>query len=196
MKYQDLTTFTYPVRLAAYAHRGQLRKYDGLPYIKHPITVADTVRSIGAGRDVITAALLHDVVEDTYMTLDNVERAFGRRVADMVHWLTDDPRGDRNRMQHKIDLTERMQHAPPWVKTIKLADLIDNAESILQHDPNFAKVFMAEKVYLMRSLTEGHPALYYRATQLVRNSGYKWLIHASQWGAGLPDLIKISKRRN
>ena len=128
------------------------------------------------------------------MTLADVERSFGRGVADMVHWLTDDPRGDRNRMQHKIDLKKRMQHAPPWVKSVKLADLINNAQSILLHDPNFAKVFMAEMVYLLGSLTAGNPTLYYNAMHVVRKSGYKRLIYASQYGAGLPALIKIAKR--
>lgn len=74
------------------AHAGMVRKVDGLPYILHPMEVATIVASITGDEDVICAALLHDVVEDTPHTLDEIREAFGDRVADLVDSETEDKR--------------------------------------------------------------------------------------------------------
>src|SRR5688572_2066454 len=73
----------------AHAAIGQRRKYTGEPYIVHPIAVAELVRSVPHTPEMIAAALLHDVVEDTPVTLAQIEAEFGPVVADLVDWLTD-----------------------------------------------------------------------------------------------------------
>lgn len=71
------------------AHKGQFRKYTGDPYITHPIAVSKIVATITNDEDMIAAALLHDTVEDTEVTLQQIEENFGSRVALFVENLTD-----------------------------------------------------------------------------------------------------------
>jgi (p)ppGpp synthase/HD superfamily hydrolase len=77
-------------RLAAEAHEGQLRKDNGSPYITHPVAVAGLLDAAGYDDEVIAAALLHDVVEDTDMAPDEIAERFGKRVARLVEALSDD----------------------------------------------------------------------------------------------------------
>ena len=78
---------------AAHRHRGQLRKDEaGSPYINHPLRVARLLSSVGGVRDpeVLAAALLHDTVEDTATSADEIAEAFGARVRDLVLEVSDD----------------------------------------------------------------------------------------------------------
>ena len=65
------------------AHAGQLRK-DGSPYITHPLAVAEIVADLELDTDSIIAALLHDVIEDTDATHEDIAKLFGHTVADLV----------------------------------------------------------------------------------------------------------------
>lgn len=152
----------------AHAAIGQKRKYVNEDYIEHPSRVAALVEHVLPFPNVIAAAWLHDVVEDTEVTLKQIRYLFGFEIEDLVEQLTDvSQRSDGNRaVRRAIDL-EHTSRASPDAKTIKLADLIDNTSSITEHDPDFAKVYMAEKRDLLGVLTEGHPALFKRAKQLV-----------------------------
>lgn len=148
--------------LASHASVGQLRKYTGEPYHLHPFEVADTVADTEyCTEEMIVAALLHDVVEDTQVSLDVIARQFGLVVAAYVEQLTDVSKPeDGNRAARKaIDLAHTAK-ASPQAKTIKLADLISNSRSIVERDPEFAKVYLAEKRALLEVLKEGDPTLY------------------------------------
>jgi (p)ppGpp synthase/HD superfamily hydrolase len=163
-------------RALAFARRahesiGQRRKYTGDPYIVHPVAVAEIVRSVPHTPEMIAAAYLHDVVEDTPVTLADIRLAFGDVVADLVDWLTDVSRpGDGNRRTRRgIDLMHTAQ-APPEAKTIKLADLIDNSETIASHDrAGFWPVYRREKLALLEVLKEGDPTLWHRAAAKANN---------------------------
>lgn len=150
---------------AAGAHDGvgQKRKYTGEDYWHHPIEVLDILLEHvpDADKYMQIAALLHDVVEDTKVTLAQVEDAFGSVVAAYVEQLTDVSKPeDGNRAARKaIDLAHTTK-ASPQAKTIKLADLISNSRSIIERDPAFAKVYLAEKRALLEVLKEGDPVLY------------------------------------
>jgi guanosine-3',5'-bis(diphosphate) 3'-pyrophosphohydrolase len=112
---------------AARKHRNQRRKgEEASPYINHPIAVA-TILADEAGVDdplVLAAALLHDTVEDTDTTLEELEDAFGPQIAAIVAEMTDDktlPKAERKRLQ--------IEHAPllsAQAKLVKLADKIAN----------------------------------------------------------------------
>lgn len=155
-------------QFATLAHDGQVRKYTNEPYIEHPIAVAAIVSSVIAEPEPITAALLHDVVEDTPIELDEIRNVFGHRVMQLVEQVTDISRpADGNRKTRKAIDRQHLARADADGQTIKLADLIDNTGSIVAHDPKFAKVYMAEKRDLLEVLTLGHPALYARANALV-----------------------------
>jgi (p)ppGpp synthase/HD superfamily hydrolase len=142
----------------------QRRKYTGEPYIVHPIAVAELVRSVPHTPEMIAAALLHDVVEDTPETLAEIETAFGAKVAELVGWLTDvsKPSDGNRRVRKHLDLLHTAE-APPDAKTIKLADLIDNTLTISRHDRSFWPVYRREKEALLQVLKEGDPTLWKRA---------------------------------
>ncbi len=139
------------VTFAEQAHRGQLRRYTKEPYLVHCLAVARTVSitqlpgNISPQRhNMIIASLLHDVVEDTLITVQDIKDVFGEPVSLYVKDLTDCPPGYGNRAQRKIANDQRLAVCGDAVKIIKCADILDNMHSILEHDPKFAKVFMKE----------------------------------------------------
>ena len=155
--------------MAAHAAVGQKRKYTGEPYIVHPAEVASIVARVpGATPDMVAAAWLHDVVEDTGCTFTDVHMAFGIDIATLVGWLTDVSRPeDGNRAVRKaIDRTHTAD-APAEAQTIKLADLISNSRSIMQHDPEFARVYLEEKRMLLAVMTRGDAGLHAEASKYV-----------------------------
>lgn len=155
--------------MAAHAAVGQKRKYTGEPYIVHPAEVAKIVAGVpGATKDMIAAAWLHDVVEDTGCTFTDIHMAFGIDIATLVGWLTDVSKPeDGNRARRKAIDRAHTAEAPAEAQTIKLADLISNSRSIMQHDPEFARVYLEEKRLLLEVLTKGDPALHAEASRYV-----------------------------
>ena len=134
-------------------HHGQVRKYTGEPYFNHLAEVVAISMSVGWHAALIhpdkymAVAWLHDVVEDTDAFFCEIDIAFGEEVGDGVFYLTDSEKG--NRATRKELSRNRLAKAPGWVQTIKCADLISNATSIIKHDPEFAKVFCSESVMLL-----------------------------------------------
>jgi len=155
---------------AAEAHGGinHMRKYTGDPYIAHPEEVAAIVASRPHTPEMIAAALLHDTVEDTPVTSAVISQRFGPAVAALVSDLTDVSKpGDGNRATRKAMDRAHTAAASNQAKTIKLADLISNSRSIIQHDPKFAKVYMQEKRLLLDALVGGDPVLLAQASKIV-----------------------------
>ncbi len=152
----------------AHAATDQRRKYTREPYIVHPAEVARLVTSVSDDMAMICAAWLHDVVEDTAVSITEIEFEFGDDIAQLVADLTDvSTPADGNRKKRKLIDLEHTQAASPRAKTVKLADLIDNSSSIALHDPGFARIYMAEKKRLLRVLQEGDPLLHAMATEIV-----------------------------
>jgi len=145
---------------AAHAAVGQTRKYTGEPYVVHPIEVSELVASVNGTEAMVAAALLHDVLEDTEVTVDLLEEQFGSKVADLVLWLTDISRPeDGNRSTRKALDRQHSAAAPAAAQTIKVADLISNTRTIVEFDPGFAKTYLEEKRLLLEVLTRADPAL-------------------------------------
>jgi guanosine-3',5'-bis(diphosphate) 3'-pyrophosphohydrolase len=122
----DLGKLLEAISFAARAHRTQKRKGSGEPYVNHLIEVAELLARVGGVTDVdvLCAAVLHDVVEDTDVSPSEVESAFGARVRELVDAVTDDrrlPKDERKRLQ-----VEHMQSAGADVRMIKLADHCSN----------------------------------------------------------------------
>lgn len=155
--------------MAAHAAVGQKRKYTGEPYIVHPAEVAKIVASVpGSTPDMVAAAWLHDVVEDTGCTYTDIHMAFGIDIATLVGWLTDVSKPeDGNRAHRKAMDRAHTAEAPAEAQTIKLADLISNSRSIMAHDPAFARTYLEEKRLLLEVLTKGDRELHARASQFV-----------------------------
>ena len=152
----------------AHERVGQKRKYTGDPYIVHPGAVADIVRSVPHDEEMLAAAWLHDTVEDTGVLIDEIRREFGADVADLVGWLTDvvTPADGGRAARMEINL-QHTAKAPPRAHTVKLADLINNSESILAHDRDFAMKYLREKWDTLGVLRDGDPTLWARAHQIV-----------------------------
>ena len=177
MIYED-EVFLLNARLyarAAHAAVGQRRKYTDEPYVNHVLEVSNTVLDdvIEAGKidlieslALISSALLHDVVEDTAVTINDIRETFGNTVAKLVSELTavytskDFP--SMSRRERKAAEAERLAEVSNNAKTIKLADILSNTKDIVEHDPMFATVYLAEKAALLPLLKGGSPRLYAR----------------------------------
>jgi guanosine-3',5'-bis(diphosphate) 3'-pyrophosphohydrolase len=124
------------LRFAAHKHRDQRRKgIDASPYINHPIEVAELIGRVGGIDDlaVLIAAVLHDTVEDTETTLQEIEETFGAEVRALVAEVTDDkslPKAERKRLQ--------IEHSPRLsgrAKLIKIADKACNVRDVTHSPP-------------------------------------------------------------
>lgn len=159
------------LEFARVAHGSQRRKYKDEAYIEHPKRVAALVKTVPHTSEMICAAYLHDVVEDTPVTLKEIESKFGTEVAQLVDELTDEfikesyPHLNRRRRKEKE--TERQANTSEAAKTIKLADVIDNTPDISQNDPAFARRYIPEMDALVKALQGGDPTLYVRAQNEV-----------------------------
>jgi (p)ppGpp synthase/HD superfamily hydrolase len=152
----------------AHGSINQIRKYTGEPYIVHPVEVMEIVKSVPHTDEMLAAALLHDTVEDTDVTLDDIEREFGSDIAELVSSLTDISKpSDGNRAKRKEIDRMHTANAPAAAKTIKLADLISNSDSIVKYDKHFASVYMREKAQLLEVLKEGDSTLWNRAKEII-----------------------------
>lgn len=152
---------------SAHQRIGHRRKYSDQPYQEHLEAVARLVASVSDDEEMIAAAWLHDVVEDTPATLGDVEREFGPAVAALVQDLTDVSRpSDGNRAVRKEADRQHTAHASARAKTVKLADLIDNCQDISRHDAGFARVYLSEMNALLEVLGEGDERLLRRARSL------------------------------
>lgn len=140
------------IEFATEAHKGQVRKYTGEGYIRHPIEVAVILYTnySYATFEMLAAAILHDTVEDTDVTIEDIHSKFGDEVGNLVAWLTDVSKPtDGNRAARKQLDREHTLASPHDAQIIKVADLISNSQSIAAHDKDFAKVYMAEKKLLL-----------------------------------------------
>lgn len=121
---------------AAHKHRDQRRKDEGAsPYINHPIALANILVNEGGITDhvVLCAAILHDTIEDTETTYEELVGAFGREIADVVAEVTDDKSLHwRDRKQFQI---EHAAQASPRAKLVKLADKTCNLRDLAATPP-------------------------------------------------------------
>jgi hypothetical protein len=155
----------------AHAAIGQTRKYTNDPYIVHPEAVARIVASVDHTQEMLAAAWLHDVVEDTEVDEYAIKAEFGWHVAALVRQLTDVSKlEDGNRAERKAIDRAHTALACAAAKTIKLADLIDNTRSIVAHDPEFARTYLREKALLLEVLREGDPQLWAIADEQINRS--------------------------
>lgn len=134
---KDLETFLTALRFASEKHRDQRRKdASRSPYINHPIAVAETLWRVGGVRDIValTAALLHDTIEDTGTMPEEIRARFGEEVLQLVLEVTDDkslPKATRKELQ-----VQTAPHKSLRARQIKLADKINNLTDIIYSPPS------------------------------------------------------------
>lgn len=119
-------------RLATKAHEGQFRRNVARdPYITHPRAVAALVEQSGGNTEEIASAWLHDVVEDTQVTIDEIRQEFGDAIAHIVDGLTDPPHFEGNPIAvRKQWQAERVLEKSDSVKRVKLADQLNNIQFV------------------------------------------------------------------
>lgn len=128
--------FVHALAFSAAKHRDQRRKdAEASPYINHPIALVNVLVNEGGvlNWDVLCAALLHDTIEDTETTAEELSKAFGKNVASIVLEVTDDkslPKAERK--QKQIEHAARSSHE---AKLVKIADKICNLRDILASPP-------------------------------------------------------------
>ena len=131
-----LGSFVKAVAFAADKHRNQRRKdAEASPYINHPIALANVLANEGGVDDVtvLCAAVLHDTIEDTETTPEELQAIFGPKVASVVMEVTDDKSLEKSvRKQRQV---EHAPHISTEAKLVKLADKISNLRDILASPP-------------------------------------------------------------
>ena len=115
---------------ATKAHEGQTRKTNGTPMIEHPIRVAEMLEAYGFSDEAVMAGYLHDTVEDTYVTLEDIRREFGEKVAAIVSGNTEQK--DRSWEERKLHTIEWIKTAPLEVKALIVADKLDNLRTLME----------------------------------------------------------------
>jgi (p)ppGpp synthase/HD superfamily hydrolase len=171
---------------ADHAHGDQTRKYTPDRYIVHPVRVMNTCKEYSNDITILAAALLHDVLEDTPVTKSEM-RNFLLRLMDetqtgktvkLVEELTDvyikKDYPQWNRRKRKDKEAERLSAISPDAQTIKYADIIDNSVEIVDHDFEFARVYLHEGRAILKKINKGDQRLYQRAVETV-NKGIQQL---------------------
>jgi len=131
------------IELAARAHHHQVRKGTEIPYIVHPLAVASMLIRIKTPEPVVIAALLHDVLEDTPVTVEEILGQFGPDVADLVAAVSEPDKSAswEDRKSHTIEYLEK--HANDDVLIVALADKLDNIRAIREGLESHGEIFWA-----------------------------------------------------
>lgn len=148
---KELDLISLAIAKASWWHQDQVRKYTNEKYIIHPLEVMKFLELFTKDEAVLAAALLHDVVEDTDATIEDVRAIFGDDIAALVFGMSEPevPAGT-NRGGRK-EIYRRHLEKQCWrTKMIKFGDIYSNTKDIAMHDPDFAVVYLAE---IQRTIT-------------------------------------------
>jgi (p)ppGpp synthase/HD superfamily hydrolase len=158
---------------AAHDSINHRRKYTDEPYWVHPARVSNMVASETKDESVVSAAWLHDVLEDVAplnpkFNSAAIQNAFGDRVLKLVLEVTDvSNKKDGNRAARKSIDRAHLMKASDDGKLIKLADLIDNIIDIDLNDPGFSRIFRKEVALDLDNLRSGNERLYLKLASLL-----------------------------
>ncbi|MBO4250901.1 MAG: bifunctional (p)ppGpp synthetase/guanosine-3',5'-bis(diphosphate) 3'-pyrophosphohydrolase [Paludibacteraceae bacterium] len=133
-KYLDTDLLDRAIVFAVHAHHNTERRGKGFPYIVHPMEAVEVVASITPDQELLAAAALHDTIEDTDVTVDDIRREFGDRVAELVHAESDqftegvsEEDSWHDRKQAAID---RLRNASHDAKIVAMGDKLSNMRAI------------------------------------------------------------------
>ncbi|MCL4386833.1 HD domain-containing protein [Patescibacteria group bacterium] len=181
---------------AMIAHNGQVRKADGQPYIVHPISVAILVAKVIPKNDhVIAAALLHDTLEDTDTTFEELEKEFGYTVPRIVKNLTED-KTIHDWKKRKLATIEHIKEMDEWSLIVKTADKLHNLRSLysvlLEEGMDVMRRFNApfEDQLALSKLIYKELAKNFKKSELWRNN--ELLVELK---GAIEDLVDVPKRR-
>ena len=132
----DTSLLDRAITFAVKAHQGMERKGKGFPYIVHPMEAVCIVATMTNDQELLAAAALHDVIEDTDTTADDLKKEFGERIAMLVEAESDDKTGGSKAdtwHQRKQDTLDRLRNADLDIKIVALGDKLSNMRAIA-HD--------------------------------------------------------------
>ena len=132
----DTSLLDRAITFAVKAHQRMERKGKGFPYIVHPMEAVCIVATMTNDQELLAAAALHDVIEDTDTTADDLKKEFGERVAMLVEAESDDKTGGSKAdtwHQRKQDTLDRLRNADLDIKIVALGDKLSNMRAIA-HD--------------------------------------------------------------
>jgi (p)ppGpp synthase/HD superfamily hydrolase len=117
------------IEFATKAHGGQFRKGTKIPFIVHPINVGRKLIELDAPEDLVIAGFLHDTVEDTATTLEDIDKFFGEKVATLIGFISepDKTKPWKERKQHTLD---KLKNASSEIILLECADKLDNIKDI------------------------------------------------------------------
>jgi (p)ppGpp synthase/HD superfamily hydrolase len=178
----EIKTFLRATEFAVHAHAGQIRHWTNEPYVAHCIRVAYQVAMTGESITTITAALFHDVLEDCpQVTRSQIRQEFGFQVLEYVEALTDCVHAVGNRRRRKELDRARLADACREVQTIKCFDILDNLESIVKHDPGFAKnTFLPEVLKCSSGLTKVHTWLLDKTQRAIFDAIHSFEVYGDE----------------
>ena len=121
----------YAIYYATKAHQGQKRKTEDVDMIFHPFTCGMLLQRNGCDEDIVCAGILHDVVEDTSYTFDDIEKEFGKTVRDYVYDASE-PNKSLDWKERKMHTIEHIKKAPIGSKLIVACDKISNLSNLYE----------------------------------------------------------------
>ncbi len=140
--------------IAGTAHAGQ--QYDLYPYTYHLMQVAETVERLGYAETIVVAAVLHDVIEDTSLSYNDIKIEFGEEIAEIVYAVTDEL--GRNRAEKHRKTAKKIRGSWKAV-VVKLCDRYSNMLHSSEHNPGLFKMYKKELEEFCASIKNpGHPA--------------------------------------
>lgn len=179
MALSTIEIIEYVKEYADRAHGEQVRKYTRERYIVHPVRVMESSREYSNELSIHAAALLHDVLEDTPVTAEEMEKSLlevmskkdAERTLKLVIELTDifvkENYPQLNRRTRKEKEADRLSRISPDAQTIKYADIMDNVNDLVSQDTDFAKVYIREAKKMLKAMESGNRTLRERALKLV-----------------------------
>ena len=161
MKFLETRIQQSALRFAKDAHRGQVRRGTKKPYVSHCMEVARILYKNGYSEECIVAGLLHDTVEDTEVTLDDIRIGFGKEVEKIVKYVTEDMSPELSWTERKVRYIKNLTDAPEESIAVASADKLHNItetfEQWLKVGDSVFLIFNAgkkEQQWYYRSLTE------------------------------------------
>ena len=156
---QTINAVSEAIEFARAAHGDQQRP-TGVPYLEHLLEALEAL--VRGARvtdvDLLCAAVLHDVVEDTEVTSDDLEKRFGPRVAELVGWVTIPPAGPgQDKSAVKEAALRRLGWAPRDAVLVKLADRLSNVQTLRNLDPGRQRRYYDQTVRFIVPLAAADP---------------------------------------
>lgn len=142
---------------ATQKHSKQKRKFSGEPYVEHPKRVAELIRKYKSSKnkdELISAALLHDTIEDTDTTEEDLKKLFGGLITSLVKELSSE-KEQIEKIGKDDYLSGKMLDMSSWALTIKLADRLDNVSDLLDSNEKFRDRYSKETKSILQKLEKG-----------------------------------------